>query len=343
MRFFTVDSEIACIRKNGSNAEFFVKVGGSINGISRAQTFTNGVWYYMVGTYLNGTATIYINGVQLGATQSITGTLDSSVNYKVSSEAAFEAMVGNIANILVYNRALSATEVLQNYYAGLQRFIPTSTTTLCLDGENTNTRVIIPTTAYDTGVNLTNGTLMNSLLLSHRNAGTSFSFDGTNNYIDCGSLSNLAPTFANLTVSVWFKISAAQGGTAGVLIKFGASNAGWSIGIGSTNLVTILYSVGGMFLQTGVPISLNVWHNATFTYNGSVFEVYLDGVSVSSSALYPGSITTGGSYVVNIGRDGSTGTNYFAGNISIVRVFSQTLTATDVLNIYNAGKPRHGL
>jgi len=124
MRFATVDSEIACVRKNGTNAEFFVKVGGTITTMARVQTFTNGVWYNMVGTYDNsGTAIIYINGSQLGTTASITGNLTTtSAGYKISSEAASESMSGSIAIVQVYNRALSATEVATNYNALKGRF-----------------------------------------------------------------------------------------------------------------------------------------------------------------------------------------------------------------------------
>jgi len=124
MRLATVDSEIACIRKNGTNAEFFVKVGGTITTMARPQTFTNGVWYNMVGTYTNsGTAVIYINGSQLGAAASITGDLTTtSAGYKLSSEGATESMSGSIAIVQVYNRALSATEVATNYNALKGRF-----------------------------------------------------------------------------------------------------------------------------------------------------------------------------------------------------------------------------
>jgi hypothetical protein len=124
MRFATVDSEIACVRKNGTNAEFFVKVGGVITTMARPQTFTNGVWYNMVGTYTNAeTAIIYINGSQLGAAESITGNLTTtSAGYKLSSEGATESMSGSIAIVQVYNRALSATEVATNYNALKGRF-----------------------------------------------------------------------------------------------------------------------------------------------------------------------------------------------------------------------------
>ena len=124
MRFATIDSEIACIRKNGINAEFFVKLDGIITVMSRNQTFTNGVWYNMVGTYTNlGTAKIYINGSQLGDSESITGDLDtSSTGYKMSSESSTEAMSGSIAIVQAYNRELSAAEVLYNYNALKGRF-----------------------------------------------------------------------------------------------------------------------------------------------------------------------------------------------------------------------------
>ena len=248
---------------------------------------------------------------------------------------------GKISTISIYTISLTNTQILQNYYAGLQRFIPTSTTTLWLDGENTNTRVITPTIAYDTGIDLNNGTLMNSMVLSHRDGGTSFLFDGVDDYINCGSPYYLTTSVANLTISIWFKLTSTPVGS-NTIIKFGANNSGWLIGVSSGGIYFQLYTNSNSFTGGGYSVPLNVWNNVTFTFNGPTYTLYVNGSSVSTTST-SGSIINGGNTTVNIGRDGSISSNYFAGKMSIIRTFAQTLTASEVLNIYNAGKQRHGL
>ena len=125
----------------------------------------------------------------------------------------------NQYTFLRYSRELSAAEVLQNYYAGLQRFIPTNGLVLWLDGQNTNTRVITPTTAIDMSDNDNNGSLINGVTLS-RDGSTSFLFDGVNDYVDCGNNTNVQ-SLTELTMSVWVKFSGLDyvGGT-GALLGF---------------------------------------------------------------------------------------------------------------------------
>jgi hypothetical protein len=319
-------------------------LGSNVTTSTATGTISSGNTYNICYTRSGSSIRIYVNGVD------VTVTAGTHVNPVTSSSNFIIASYGGSINSNVkmysfanYNKTLSSAEVLQNYYAGLQRFIPTSTTTLWLDGENTNTRVITPTTAYDTGINLTNGTLMNSMSLVYRDGGqSSFSFDGINNYIDCGSLPNLAASSVWLTVSIWFKITATPSG-AYTMIKFGANVSGWLIGVSSSGIYFSLYTTGGPFNGGGYSVSLNVWHNVTITYDGATFILYLDGSSPYSNTITSGGIINGGSTTVNIGRDGSTNTNYFAGKMSIVRTFAQTLTSTDILTIYKAGKPRHGL
>ena len=320
--------------------------GGGNNFSSKSYTFTNDVWYNITATVNSSSqGTLYINGVQQGSSVTfsnlnITTTVDNLIVGNSSLSGYFYGLKGNMILSQIYNRALSAAEVLQNYYAVLQRFIPTSTTTLWLDGENTNTRVITPTIAYDTGIDLSNGTLMNSMVLSHRDSGTSFLFDGANNYIDLTPY-HLTTSTASLTVSIWFKGTSTIGGN--TLIKFGSVSSGWLLGFSLGGIYFNLYTTSGTVSGGGISASLYVWHNVTFTYNGTAYVLYLNGSQVYTTSLSSGSIITGGNTVVNIGRDGSSNTNYLNGKISIVRTFAETLTATQVLNIYNAGKPRHGL
>jgi hypothetical protein len=80
-------------------------------------------WHFVCGVRISGVAQIYFDGVfnsNAAANVNIPGvnpfTLGNGFNY------TSEALNGNIANCSVYNRALSASEILQNYNAQKSRF-----------------------------------------------------------------------------------------------------------------------------------------------------------------------------------------------------------------------------
>jgi hypothetical protein len=83
-------------------------------------------WYHMVGTS-EGTSNhiLYLNGVQVqtSSTSVSVPTIANSVRYHVGCHnASVNFHNGYIANVKLYNRALSAEEVLQNFNAHRGRF-----------------------------------------------------------------------------------------------------------------------------------------------------------------------------------------------------------------------------
>jgi hypothetical protein len=84
-------------------------------------------WFQVVGTFTSGVRRIYINGALVGS-DSQTGTLNTNANgMSIGVFGGFNGVRGyyyngNISSIKVYNRALSATEVQQNYNALKPRF-----------------------------------------------------------------------------------------------------------------------------------------------------------------------------------------------------------------------------
>jgi hypothetical protein len=124
-RFITIDSEIAQIRRNSSNLEMAVNAGGSIKAFVAPQSFTNGSWYNVACTYNSSTpsAVMYVNGIQLSATTSITGALStSSIGIKISSEGTTECMEGSMSVFQIWNRDLTGAEITSNYNALRGRF-----------------------------------------------------------------------------------------------------------------------------------------------------------------------------------------------------------------------------
>ena len=88
-------------------------------------TFADNVWHYMVGTYSSPALNIYMDGVlnKTGST-AVTSSLDDINSISVGSYAggAGYNIDGDIAIVQIYNKALSAAEVKQNYNAQKGRF-----------------------------------------------------------------------------------------------------------------------------------------------------------------------------------------------------------------------------
>jgi hypothetical protein len=310
--------------------------GGGNNFSSKSYTFTNNVWYNITATVNSSSqGTLYINGVQQGSSVTFNNlSIPNTANnlYVGRLESPGYSIYGNIIQSQLYNRALTSAEVLQNYYAGMKRFIPTNGLVMWLDGENTNTRVITPTTAIDVSNNDYNGNLINGTSLKHFDAGTSFYFDGTDDYISINN-SSIMPT-GDYTKVVIFKLQS---------LSF------------SNNIMSgnnhFLYTAGGAFLRAGHFVSgqeaissyttiVNTWNFAVVTFNSTNgFRIYQNGNTVvgSTSAatasaggnVILGSVLTGGSFLLQ-------------GQIGISMLYNRVLTTSEILDIYQAYKGRFG-
>jgi hypothetical protein len=79
---------------------------------------------YVVGTYNGSTASVYVNGILVNSQSTSVEAIPTGVNFQIG-KYTFDSprnFAGNIFNTQVYNRALSAQEVLQNYNATKTRF-----------------------------------------------------------------------------------------------------------------------------------------------------------------------------------------------------------------------------
>ena len=80
-------------------------------------------WYNVVGTYISGDRRLYVNGVQVNS-NTTTGTLSTNTSgMTIGCYGGGGYMYnGSISAVKVYNRALSATEVQQNFQALRSRY-----------------------------------------------------------------------------------------------------------------------------------------------------------------------------------------------------------------------------
>ena len=83
----------------------------------------NNMIYYLTITYDQNITNMYVNGIFVGSSTARTGTLTSKTNlFLASTIGIYEFFNGRIFNTLLYNRAISGTEVLQNYNATKSRY-----------------------------------------------------------------------------------------------------------------------------------------------------------------------------------------------------------------------------
>lgn len=101
--FFTTERFIA-----GTNNSTFVTLNQSVSVNN---------WSHIVATYDGTTLTLYRNGTSVGTPVTTTGNITNTSKTLTIGVRGGQYFGGRIANSKIYNRALTASEVLQNYNA----------------------------------------------------------------------------------------------------------------------------------------------------------------------------------------------------------------------------------
>jgi hypothetical protein len=106
-----------------NNGVFSVHTGSNMS--STGVSALANIWYHGAIVYSSTTMNFYINGISIWNSGTPGSTLGSTVeigraNYPNGSGSRF--FVGNISQVQIYNRALSAQEIQQNYNATKARY-----------------------------------------------------------------------------------------------------------------------------------------------------------------------------------------------------------------------------
>jgi hypothetical protein len=106
---------------DGSNNIYFWSFN---NDTSIAYTITTGVWYNLAFTLNSGVLIAYINGSQVYTFSPSISTVIVTSLLGANAYAAINTnnLHGNIAVYMIYNRALTSTEILQNFNANKTRY-----------------------------------------------------------------------------------------------------------------------------------------------------------------------------------------------------------------------------
>jgi len=194
------------------------------------------------------------------------------------------------------------------------------------------------------------GILTNGVGFTTSNQGY-FSFDGTNDFIDLSTNLNVG---SNFSVFAWVKPGNINNRNTIVGNSFPYSGTdGWEMAtatnyLGNSNTFFIAIGADSSY-RTAINGSLtpNQWNyiGGTVSNGGGNITLYISGIAATS---YQGGSMNTNTITYNtqdmaIGRRVSTNTDYFIGNIALVQIYNRALSATEIVQNYNATKKRYGL
>ena len=207
---------------------------------------------------------------------------------------------------------------------------------ILVDAENTRSYSGTGFTIYGL-VGGIGGTLINGASFGSTNV-KYFIFDGTNDYINFGTLQ--ANTSTTCTVGCWVKTTTTS---QCMTVTFSAYGSIYINRFNTSGKILAFFD-GTTGNNTSADISdgsINDgnWHHISATNNGSICSMYIDGILNKTYSETP-------SYSISIYNQISgqaDGNNMMNGSISYAFVYNRALTAQEILQNYNATKRRYGL
>jgi len=189
-------------------------------------------------------------------------------------------------------------------------------------------------TAYDTSGNDNDGTLENGPQWVDGKYGKALSFDGSDDYVDCGYGESLNITDA-ITIEAYVKFSSLE--QTGVIYSRGEHFAyykGVMLSIRTNNVLEFWLGngteAGVLDSVSGVPT--NQFSHVAGVWDGTTMIVYINGESKGTDS-FSGPIVYHTSHAV-IGARSAGGRN-FSGIIDEVRVYDRALTAEEISDLCN--------
>ncbi len=372
----TSSSSRGCFFVNGNNNGYAIGVGGglfefygneiiALYGLRRwINTGINyGLGWKNVVLVVDSSSvpSIYLNGKLIGTYSGIgpfTPTTSAYVGREIfdGPQSPNRAFDGNIGQVLFYNRALSAAEVLQNYNATKQRYfynqpINSNGLLLGLDFSDNLTYTGLGNTVFDLSPNVYKGTLTNGPKFTNdRNGG--IIFDGVDDQISfAGNLTNI--TYDNFSFEFVAKPSAtittSAESTSGIAGATGkryiieptneGSNGGFGVALG-TNAVECIEH-GGSYLPVLLSYSANLSdvNHYCVVVNNKRSKLYINGEFIKDGLQSP----RPNSVARNTASLGSMYYGSYAGTLYEHNLYNRVLSANEIKSSFEQSRGKFGI
>ena len=325
------------------NALGFNTGAGDVYGIPSARVSalnligsSSANWRYYTFVFTNQVVNnkIYINSIQeilsqQSGTTNLTESRSFSSTFRLSgwNNDTNYPTPGDFASVKIYNRELSQTEILQNYYQGP---IVTDGLVFAVDAGNLVSYENGSTTTYSlTGS--ASGSLINGVGYSSGNGG-SWNFDGVDDYVILNNTVSLTTWTVNtnlfynyLSKTFEFFLGDQTGGGQGkILLSY----------LGKVSFRNNLYYD---FNKTSASLN-NKFSNLSFVSNGTTISLYVNGEFDS--------IITPPSTNIPIRTIGTAWTDFVwlsSFKLGNMQVYNRSLSQQEILQNFNAQRSRFGL
>jgi len=298
--------------------------------IAFSYNFTTGVWYHIVLTFdTTNKYLCYVNGVSLSRTydnfaaNGIPGFTTTVIGSSAGSEPYFN---GNMQSAKFYNRALSQSEILKNYFAT----IPIVRNGLVLNLEAGNpTSYFSGSKSWVDTAGGTIGALTNGPTFSGSGASSNIVFDGSDDAIIWNS-NPLSSLTSAKTYELWVKFDSSLVNTftisCGTYMVYLEGKNTWYVNQAGASNAYLSWT-----FSTG-------WTHFIYSFDGTNHICYINGVART----------------INFGSGVGSQTNLYIGNrvnmdspmkgnIAITRMYNRALSVTEILQNFNAQRTAFGI
>jgi len=214
--------------------------------------------------------------------------------------------------------------------------------TMCLNMDVANVRSYpgSGTNWFDVS-NFKNTGTLTACTLTGSGGTTAFSFDGATSLVNLGT-TNGGNVTTSWTVEAWINPTGFGEGNSGRIFQHSSGSlTGFIFSLDNSAVTAGLqintYAVSGFSARIGNCITLNEWQQVALSFSSGTATFYVNGTSIGSSSVTSPSAYTGSDYIGN----NSGATNTFAGNISMVRLYRNALSASEIKNNYDVFKGRY--
>jgi hypothetical protein len=310
-------------------------VAGSV--INNTATFNT--WRHIIWRRQNGYWDIYVSGTTTTPFYN-SSDLSNSYNWVIGGNNGFTELNNcRIAHFKLYQRALTNAEIQQSYLEFQNKFYPamvTSGLVFNVDASNSQSYPGSGTVWYDISGNNYNINLLNGPVYSGEYGGA-ITFDGTNDYGTARNLTTLEMGNRSITIGAWFRTT----DTNGAIVTKRGTGSGYQLYIYTGKLYGDGYSTStGVFSASTINNNTIRYGVIVFDYLNTTIRLYVNGVADNTASLAAGGNDTNAYF--NIARSQQY-TDFFAGTIYSIQVYNRALSATEILNNFNAGRGRFNL
>ena len=331
----------------------------AVKTIASSGTYNDGQWHHIVATLGSAGMALYVDGRRVGASSSVTSAQTYTGYWRIGgdnlngwdNQPSSEYFNGAIDDVAIYPTALTTAQVINHYTLSGRTAVAGVRPTDVYGGTiyDANPDIYFRlgessgTVAHDASIYVADGLYSGGVTFGAPGAitgttNTAVTLDGVSGLVSSGS-SEPAPTV--YSEEMWFKTTTTSGGK---LIGYGSSQTGSSGNydrhvymVNSGQLIFGTWTGTTNTIESANSYNDGAWHQMVATQGPDGMTLYVDGVPVGTNPQTDAQSYNGYWRVGGDNTWGGASSDYFAGTVDEVAVYSYELTAQQVSTHFTKG------